>query len=152
MQYADFSVGQEFHAGPYRVDEAAILDFARQWDPQAFHIDPTAAANMQWQGLIASGWHTCAIAMKLAVKAVLAESTSCGSPGLDYVRWPKPVRPGDELYLSILVLELRNSRSDQYGVVRWRWQLRNQIEDLVLETIATSLFGLAGPRPLQQPT
>ena len=80
--------------------------------------------------------------MKLAVEAVLRNSNSSGSPGLEYLRWPQPVRPGDELQLSIEVLELRNSRSKEYGVVRWQWQLRNQHSELVLDTIATSLFGI----------
>jgi acyl dehydratase len=80
--------------------------------------------------------------MQLAVKAVLADSNSCGSPGLEYLQWPRPVRPGDRLRLSIRILELRNSRSNQYGVVRWRWHLLNQRDELVLDTIATSLFGI----------
>jgi acyl dehydratase len=142
MQYVHFQVGQVFTAGPLRVEEADILEFARRWDPQPFHTDPAAAAGSQWQGVIASGWHTCAIAMQLAVGAVLAGSTSCGSPGLEYLNWPCPVRPGDELALSMRVLELRESRSQHYGVVRWQWLLKNQHGDVVLDTIATSLFGL----------
>ena len=135
-------MGQVFAAGPYKVAESEILDFARRWDAQPFHADPEAAKSTRWQGLIGSGWHTCAIAMCLAVEAVLRDSNSSGSPGLDYLRWPHPVRPGDELRLRIEVLELRNSRSNNYGVARWRWQLHNQHGDIVLDTIATSLFGL----------
>jgi acyl dehydratase len=142
LNYNDFSVGQIFVAGPYKVEESEILDFARQWDPQPFHVDPTAAKSSLWQGIIASGWHTCAIAMRLAVEAVLRDSKSSGSPGLEYLRWPHPVRPGDELRLNIELLELRKSRSKDYGVVRWRWQLLTQRGDTVLDTIATSLFAL----------
>ena len=142
LKYADFRIGQLFVAGPHRVEESEILDFARQWDAQPFHIDPEAAKSTQWQGIIASGWHTCAIAMRLAVEAVLRDSNSSGSPGLEYLRWPHPVRPGDELRLSIEVLELRQSRSKEHGVVRWRWQLRTQRGDTVLDTIATSLFSI----------
>jgi acyl dehydratase len=142
LNYADFRVGQLFRAGPYKVEESEIMDFARRWDAQPFHIDPEAAKSTQWQGIIASGWHTCAIAMRLAIEAVLRNSNSSGSPGLEYLSWPHPVRPGDELRLSIEVLELRNSRSNEYGVVRWRWQLETQRGDIVLDTIATSLFGI----------
>ena len=83
MNYVDFQVGQRFAAGPYRVEESEMLDFARRWDAQPFHIDPEAAKSTRWQGVIASGWHTCAIAMRLAIEAVLGDSNSSGSPGLD---------------------------------------------------------------------
>lgn len=143
MNYVDLHVGQVLTSGPYRVEESEIIAFARQWDCQPFHVDPEVAKSTQWQGIIASGWHTCAIAMRLAVDAVLRDSNSSGSPGLEYLRWPNPVRPSDELRLSVEVLELRNSRSNEYGVVRWQWTLRTQREDIVLDTIATSLFGLS---------
>jgi acyl dehydratase len=152
LNYVDFQVGQRFAAGPYRVEESEMLDFARRWDAQPFHIDPEAAKSTRWQGVIASGWHTCAIAMRLAIEAVLGDSNSSGSPGLEYLRWPCPVRSNDELRLSIEVLELRNSRSTQYGVVRWQWLLRNQRGDIVLDTIATSLFGIRSPTPTVSPT
>lgn len=149
MKYEEFSVGQIFEAGPYKIEEQKVLDFARQWDPPPFHVDPIAAKSTQWQGIIASGWHTCSIAMRLAVDAVLRDSNFSGSPGLEYLRWPNAVRPGDELRLTIEVLELRNSRSNEYGVVRWQWTLRSQRGDTVLDTIATSLFGI--PSKAQQP-
>lgn len=149
MKYEELCVGQLFEAGPYEVEEQEVLDFARQWDAQLFHVDPIAAKSTQWQGIIASGWHTCSIAMRLAVGAVLRDSNSGGSPGLEYLRWPNAVRPGDELRLTIEVLELRNSRSNEYGVVRWQWKLRSQRGDTVLDTVATSLFGI--PSKPQQP-
>jgi acyl dehydratase len=152
MRFAEFRVGQIIAAGPHRVSEAEILSFASQWDPQPFHTDAKLAASGRWRGLIASGWHTCAIAMRLAVTNVLVDSDSCGSPGLEYLEWSNPVRPGDELTLSIEVLETRRSRSGEFGIVKWKWELRNQHGQPVLETVAVSLFenppamgGEAGP-------
>lgn len=141
LRFADFRVGQRIEAGPYRVGAADILAFARQYDPQWFHTDPTAAARGHFEGLIASGWHTCSIAMRLAVDAALAGSESYASPGLAYVKWPHPVRPGDALRFVGTVLEVRRSRSG-LGVLRWRWQLFNQCDVEVLDLEATSLFRL----------
>lgn len=139
MKFAQFEAGQVLEAGPYRVTEAQVLDFARQWDPQWFHTDPQAAAGGPFEGLIASGWHTCAIAMRLVTDAFLAGSESFASPGLAYVKWPHPVRPGDTLRVTATVLEARTSRSG-LGVLRWRWQMVNQAGTLVLDLEATSLF------------
>jgi acyl dehydratase len=141
MQFTEFYVGQIFDAGPFRVDEAAIIDFARQFDPQVFHVDKRAAEIGRWKGLIASGWHTCAIAMRMVVDTILKDSNSCGSPGLEHLNWPAPVRPGDELRLQVEVLETKRSRKGQFGVVRWQWRMFNQNGQPVLDLIATSLFG-----------
>jgi acyl dehydratase len=141
MQFADFSTGQRFEAGPILVSAASIIKFARDYDPQIFHIDEAAASKGRWQGLIASGWHTCAIAMRLVVEEFLQGSDSCGSPGLEYLKWPTPVRPGDQLRLHLEVLETKRSRSGEYGIVRWRWRMCNQTDQTVLDLIATSLFG-----------
>ncbi|MBS0314383.1 MAG: MaoC family dehydratase [Proteobacteria bacterium] len=144
MKFAEFHVGQVIEAGPYEVREREILAFARQWDPQWFHVDPEAAANGRFGGLIASGWHTCGIAMRLAVDRVLAGSESFASPGLAYVRWPHPVRPGDTLRLRITVVEHRRSTArPDLGVLRARWQLFNGEMTEVLDLEATSLFALA---------
>jgi acyl dehydratase len=143
MRFADLHAGQEIWAGPHRVDEASILAFAREYDPQWFHTDPEASAESRWGGLIASGWQTCGIAMKLAVEKVLAGSESFGSPGLAYLKWLSPVRPGDELRLKLTVIEARRSeRNPRIGVLRWRWQLFKQGDLEVLDTEATSLFEL----------
>src|ERR1700733_9530249 len=109
MKFAEFSVGQIIEAGSYRVDESAMVEFATRFDPQSFHIDKAAAAMSRWQGLIASGFHTVCIAMRLAVDTVLRDSESCGSPGLEYLKWTAPVRPGDVLSLELHVLEVRRS-------------------------------------------
>ncbi|MCZ2134135.1 MAG: MaoC family dehydratase [Burkholderiales bacterium] len=144
MKFAEFHVGQVIDVGPYEVSEAEILSFARQWDPQWFHVDPEAAANGRFGGLIASGWHTCGIAMRLAVDRVLAGSESFASPGLAYLRWPHPVRPGDTLRLRITVIEHRRSTArPDLGVLRARWQLFNGELTEVLDLEATSLFALA---------
>ena len=139
MKFAEFQAGQVLEAGPHVVSEAEILAFAGQWDPQWFHTDPEAARTGPFEGLIASGWHTCGIAMRLAAQAFLAGSESYASPGLAYVKWPQPVRPGDALRLRATVLEARTS-SRGLGVLRWRWQLFNASGTEVLDLEATSLF------------
>ncbi|MGJ7566831.1 MaoC family dehydratase [Variovorax sp. GB1R11] len=143
MQFADFHAGQVIEAGPYVLTEAELVQFARAYDPQWFHTDAEAAAQSPFGGLIASGWQTCAIAMRLVVDAVLAGSESFASPGLEQVRWPNPVRPGDTLRLVAEVSEVRRSeKRPTLGILRWRWRLFNQREQLVLEVDVTSLFKL----------
>ena len=143
MKFAEFHAGQVLHAGPYAVSEAEVLDFAKQWDTQWFHTDPEAAARGPFEGLIASGWHTCVIAMRLVADAFLAGSESYASPGLAYIKWPNPVRPGDVLRLRASVLESRVSQSNpSLGILRWRWQLHNAADTEVLDLEATSLFKL----------
>ena len=144
MKFADFAVGQVIEAGPYVVDEAEVLSFAKAYDPQWFHTDPEAAAKGRFGGLIASGWHTCGIAMRLAADAALHGSESFASPGLAYVKWPHPVRPGDALRLRATVIECRRSeKRPELGVLRWRWQLYNAHNAEVLDLEATSLFDLS---------
>lgn len=143
MKFAQFHVGQIIEAGPYEVSEEEILQFARAYDPQWFHTDREAAAQGVFGGLIASGWHTCGIAMRLVAQAALEGSESFASPGLDYVKWPHPVRPGDTLRLHAEVLDVRRSASrNDLGILRWRWQLHNQVGGQVLDLVATSLFRL----------
>jgi acyl dehydratase len=144
MTFDEFHVGQIIEAGPYNVAEDELRRFAEAYDPQWFHVDPERAAHGPYGGLIASGWHTCSIGMRLAVDAVLAGSETVGSPGVAYIKWPNPVRPGDSLVLRAEVLETRRSRSQpDLGIMRWRWRLFNQHGQEVLESEATSLFGLS---------
>lgn len=146
MKFADFQPGQLIEAGPYRVSEEEVLRFAGAYDPQWFHTDAAAAAGGRFGGLIASGWHTCAIAMRLVTDAALQGSESFASPGLAYVKWPQPVRPGDALTLRATVLETRRSRQHaQLGILRWRWQLHKAGGVEVLDLEATSLFDLHPP-------
>ncbi|SFB84713.1 Acyl dehydratase [Polaromonas sp. OV174] len=138
-----FTPGLLIEAGPYALTQAEVLQFAKAYDPQWFHTDAQAAAGGPFGGLIASGWHTCGIAMRLVADAALQGSESYASPGLAYVRWPHPVRPGDDLSLRATVLETRVSRSKPtLGILRWRWQLFNAGGAEVLDLEATSLFEL----------
>ena len=146
MKFAEFHVGQVIEAGPHVLTQDELLRFARDWDPQWFHTDPAAAEAGPFQGLIASGWQTCGIAMRLIADAVLAGSESYASPGLAYVKWPHPVRPGDALSVRATVLQVRRSSSQPHlGLLRWRWQLFNQAQNPSVEVLdleATSLFDL----------
>jgi len=144
MKFAEFKEGMVIQHGPVRVTEDDILDFARRYDPQWFHIDPPRAQASRWGGLIASGWHTCALAMRMAVDGFLHDSDAFGSPGLGQVRWRVPVRPGDDLTLSARVDAVRRSSSrDNLGIVTWTWTLLNQRGEEVLELETTALFDLS---------
>jgi acyl dehydratase len=144
MKFAEFSAGQVIEAGPYEVSEEEIVRFATAYDPQWFHTDAQAAKGGRFEGLIASGWHTCGIAMRLVADAALEGSESFASPGLAYVKWPHPVRPGDQLTVRATVVEVRRSRGQSaLGILRWRWQLFNAKGSEVLDLEATSLFDLA---------
>ncbi len=144
MKFADLSPGQVIETTPYHLSEAALLAFAREYDPQWFHIDAAAASAGKFQGLIASGWQTCAIAMRLGVDHVLAGSEAFASPGVTNIKWPRPVRAGDDLRLRATLNEVRRSSSKpNLGVLNWHWALLNQHDELVLEVDATSLFDLS---------
>jgi acyl dehydratase len=142
MRFAQIQPGMQIGGGRRTVTEAEIIEFATRYDPQWYHLDPARAQDSRWKGLISSGWMTCAVAMELAVKNVLGDSESIGSPGVEQLKWPHPLRPGDEVELRIEVLESRRSRSGAVGVVRWRWLLVTQHAATVLDLIATSLFEL----------
>lgn len=143
MKFAEFKEGMLVHGGPITVTQEEILAFARQFDPQWFHTDVERAKQGRWGGLIASGWHTCALAMRMAVDAMLHDSESFGSPGLGEVRWRVPVRPGDTLRLEARVQGVRRSTSrEDLGIITWSWTVFNQHKDAVLDLDATSLFEL----------
>jgi len=142
MHFKDFRVGQVIQSPPTRIEQPEIIAFAKANDPQWFHTDPERAASGRWHGIIASGWHTCVIAMRLAYEHILKDSDSIGSPGLAYLKWPAPVRPSDELRLEVGILETRISSNGLFGVVRWRWRLLNQTDEVVLDLETTSLFDL----------
>lgn len=143
MKFAELTVGRRITLGPLAVDEEEVLAFAKKYDQQWFHTDPAQAADGPFQGLIASGWHTCAMAMSLVASGVLAGSESYASPGLAYLRWPNPVRPGDRLTLALEVLEQRVSDSRPWlGIVRWRWVMQRQGGAVVLDLEATSMLRL----------
>jgi acyl dehydratase len=144
VKFEEFHAGQLIDGGAVAVSEEQIISFASRFDPQWFHIDPQRAGASRWNGLIASGWHTCCLAMKLVVDNVLAGSESFGSPGLTDLKWSSPVRPGDQLRLQIEVVDARTARSrPTLGIVRWIWRMRNQRDAEVLSLAATSLFELS---------
>ncbi len=151
MKFADFHPGQLIHGGPYTVTQMDSIAFAAAYDPQWFHTDELAAQGGSFGGLIVSGWHTCAIAMRLVVDAALQGSESFASPGLKYVRWPHPVRPGDTLRLEAQVIDARRSESrKELGILEWRWQLFNQSCRQVLDLEATSMFKLPLKSPIER--
>ena len=152
MKFAELHPGLRIKAGPTRVLAADIIEFARKFDNQWFHTDPVRAESGAWNGLIASGFHTCAIAMQMVAETILKESESYASPGLAYVKWPHPVRPDDLLTLDVEVLDAKVSTSKPWlGVIRWRWQLVNQNAVVVLDLEASSLFNLQGGANAVQP-
>jgi acyl dehydratase len=146
MKFAEIAAAERFVLGPVTADCGEVVDFASSFDDQWFHTDPEAAAKGPFGGLIASGWHTCALAMRLVSRELLAGSESFASPGLAYLRWPHPVRPGDQLMLEVKVIEARRSSSrPELGIVRWQWIMRNGEGREVLELEATSMFKLDSP-------
>lgn len=143
MRFAELTVGRVIVCGPAALTERDILDFARTYDPQWFHTDVQRAAAGPWQGLIASGWQTCGVAMRLVCDEILAGSESFGSPGLAYLKWENPVRAGDALRVAVEVLERRTAKSKPtLGILRWRWRVLNQRDEPVADLEATSLFDL----------
>ena len=129
----DYEVGAIHEFGAYEVTEEEILEFANRYDPQYFHVDAEAAKESWFGGLIASGWHTCAMAMRMLVDAMEGRAHSLGSPGVDEVRWLKPVRPGDVLSVKTVVTELRPSRSKPgIGSLHQDMEVLNQKGEVVM--------------------
>lgn len=128
----DFAVGQTFGSGRRRVDVEQIKAFAAEFDPQSFHLDEAAAQDSVFRGLAASGWHTAAITMRLLVESELNPAGGILGAGFDEFRWPRPVRPGDELRVESEVLEVRPSKSrpDQ-GLIKVRTTTLNQAGEAV---------------------
>ncbi len=132
MYFEDYVVGSEHPLGSYTVSEEEIVAFAKQYDPQPFHVDKAAAAGSIYGGLISSGWMTCGIMMRLLVQSMGDRSTSMGSPGVDEVRWIRPVYAGDTLTAVLRILETRPSASKpDRGVVLTQWEAVNQRGELV---------------------
>lgn len=142
--FEDFSIGQKFELGPYTVSEEEILEFAHKYDPQYFHIDPEKAKSSMFGGLVASGWHTASIAMRLYVDKILNNAAGMGSPGIDELRWKRPLRPGDTLSGSFEVLEKRVFRSG-IGIATGSFKMYNQDEKLVISFTGKGLFAMKNP-------
>lgn len=139
--FEDFEVGKTIEVGSCTVSEEEIIDFATRFDPQPFHVDPKVAAQSIYGGIIASGWHTCSMMMRLMVDGFLGDAASLGSPGVDEVRWLKPVRGGDTLTVTTTALELRpsSSKADR-GVIQTLWQAKNQHGELVATIKGMGMF------------
>ena len=140
--WEDFKVGETAELGRHTFTEEEIVAFARQFDPQPFHTDRSSAQQSVFGGLIASGWHTCAVGMRLLCDALLKHTLSLGSPGIDEIRWLKPVRAGDTLAYRRVVIESRASTTRKgVGLVKHRWEAVNQRGELVLTMEGWGLFG-----------
>ena len=144
--FEDYEPGRVYEFGAVTLSEAEIIEFAKRFDPQYFHIDPERAEASQFRGIIASGWHTISLVMRLYVDHYLSHVASLASPGVDEIRWPNPVRPGDTLKIRVSILEARPSRSKpDRGIVRATLEAINQKEELVLSMLAVSILGRRPP-------
>lgn len=142
MRYwEDFAPGEVTEIGPVTVSEPEIVEFASRYDPQFFHVDPEAAKDGPFGGLIASGWHTTALFMGMFVRAILLDTASLGSPGIDELRWTAPVRPGDTLVGRVTVDEVReSSKNPERGTVFTTSEVFNQDGTLVMRLRARGFF------------
>jgi acyl dehydratase len=139
--FDDFRLGEKIDLGSYSVTETEILAFARQYDPQPMHIDRDFAARTAFRGLIASGWHSCAMFMRLQADAMLKESSAIASPGVDAIRWLRPVRAGDVLRAEAEVIEITPSRHrPERGLVKHDCKVFNQKDELVMTLRTLALF------------
>jgi acyl dehydratase len=141
--YEDFNIGDAVQLSAHTFTREEIVEFAKRYDPQPFHLSEEAGEASHFGGLVASGWNTCSAMMGILVRDMLADSTSMGSPGLDNIRWLKPVRVGDCVRLTVRVMDKRVSKSrPERGIVATRWEAFNQHNELVLTVDSSALFGL----------
>jgi acyl dehydratase len=139
--FEDYVPGGVYEFGHKSVSEEEIIEFARRYDPQSIHTDPEGSITGPFGGLIASGVHTIAVGMRLYVDHYVSRVASLASPGLDEIRWPRPVRPGDRLWIRVTVLEARVSRSKpDRGLVHSAVEVLNQNDDIVLSFTVMNLF------------
>jgi acyl dehydratase len=140
--FEDFVEGQTLELGSHEFTSDSIIAFAREYDPQPMHIDPEQARDSPYGGLIASGWHTAGTYMRLLVDNLIAGTVSLGSPGIDQLRWLKPVRPGDVLTARITFVETKRSRSrPDRGILRSLGEMVNQDGEVVMTVEAANFFG-----------
>jgi acyl dehydratase len=139
--FEDYPAGAMYEFGEVAVDQDDVIAFAKKFDPQDIHLDPDAAARGPFGGLIASGWHTAAMMMRLYAENYLSKVASLASPGVDELRWTRPVRPGDRLRIRVTVREARPSRSKpDRGMVRSFIEVLNQHDELVMSVTAINLL------------
>jgi acyl dehydratase len=144
--FEDFFEGLTVDLGNVEFTTDSIITFAREYDPQPMHTDPEQARGSIYGGLIASGWHTAGTYMRMLVDSVIGQSESLGSPGVDNLRWLKPVRPGDTLHGRFTVVEAKLSRSrPDRGIVRSRGEMVNQDNEIVMQVEAVNFFGRRPP-------
>jgi acyl dehydratase len=146
--FEDFFPGQEIDLGTRSVSEDEIIAFAREFDPQPFHVDHDAAAQSIYAGVIASGWHTCSMMMRMVVDGLMVKASSMGSPGLDGVRWLGPVRAGDTLNVRYQTVKVKASASKpDRGVVWSKWVAINQHGETVCTIEGMSMFARRPTQP-----
>ena len=140
--FEDFHPGQVIDLGSKTVSEEEIIAFAKQFDPQPFHVDHDAAAESIFKSVIASGWHTCSMMMRMVVDGLMCEASSMGSPGVDGIRWMQPVRAGDTLSVSYETIKVKASASrPDRGVVWSKWTATNQHGEAVCTIEGMGMFG-----------
>jgi acyl dehydratase len=140
--FEDYPAGHVYEFGTITVTEREIVEFAERFDPQSFHVDPAKAAASRFGGIIASGWHTASLTMRLYADHYLSHVASLASPGVDELRWPNPLRPGDTIKMRVTTVETRVSRSKpDRGIVRARVESINQNGQVVLSMTAVSILG-----------
>lgn len=140
-RFEDYVPGHVYEFGSVAVDEAEVIEFGRRYDPQPFHTDPEAAKQTVFGGVIASGWQTAGFMMRLYVEHYLSPVASLGSPGIDELRWPKPVRPGDVLSVRATVLKADRSRSKpDRGIVHTLVEVLNQHGEIVFTMKAMNML------------
>ena len=140
--FEDLEAGAVYELGSVVVDEAEVIEFATRFDPQPFHIDPAAASASHFGGLIASGWHTAAMFMRLFADNFVNHTASMGSPGIDELRWLAPVRPGDEVSARFTIVSTRPSASrPDRGLVESLWEMTNQDGVVVMTMKGTGMYG-----------
>ena len=146
--FEDYQVGDVLEYGDYLVTEEEILEFARRFDPQPFHVDPQAARDSIYGGLIASGWMTAAVLMRMMVDHFISPASSMGSPGIDELRWLRPVRPGDRLRVRSTVLETRRSQTKpDRGAILALHEVINQDGEVAMTTKGWGLYRCRSASP-----
>jgi acyl dehydratase len=148
LHWEDFAAGNVARYGPRTITREEILAFAAEFDPQPMHADEEAARATMLGGLVASGWHTCALAMRMMADGFVLASASMGSPGVDEVRWLRPVRPGDTLMVRSTVLETRPSASRPgMGFIKFRHEMLDQADNCVMTLVSSMMIARRGFTP-----
>lgn len=141
LYWEDFTIGQTLEFGSYLVMEKETIEFAREFDPQPFHIDRVAAAEHYYGGIIASGWHTGAMCMRMMVDGYLHDSASVGSPGIETLRWKSPVRPGETLHVNAEVLDKSLPKSmPELGFIKFSHTVFNQLGEVKMTLVSSGMF------------